>query len=365
MRPPQKAKKQPLGRQPRKMPQNSRGLSDAALRYALAVTEPFRDGCIGASVPIANTYTQKATGFLRGSGRMGTAGVAYIAMAPSPTRDAPSIITTDGNYALTSFEPLFADNVTNPGVLLHAFPNLPHTSISILADDDTPVVSARVVSAGLRVRYMGTELNLGGESFVRRAPTHNSVQVAASGSSIDLIGLGGYRETAVSSYSRRTLEVTDHAFELSECEILPYSRHNAIEDSYAKTQSVYPFSRGRRVFVNNAGVEYTYDTGACKLGVPTAIIGITGTPGEPYYFEGVIHVEYTGIGAAHAVSRVVGDAQGLQTTLQSASATQIKRHADPRSAWSVMCSSLKEAENDLIKHAIPAAAQAVERLLAA
>lgn len=93
----------------------------------------------------------------------------YIAFNPytAVTSDLPNVFYTDGSGAVTSIPGAVAAGVAG------ATSNSPYLSTSFGATED--LTAWRVVSAGLRVRYSGNNLNKGGSLVAFSHPSHNTI----------------------------------------------------------------------------------------------------------------------------------------------------------------------------------------------
>jgi len=109
--------------------------------------------------------------------------------------DALSVAFTDSSAAIGSFQ-FTGSGVTTPAS------NSPYTSASFSA----PAASAgslsyRLVAAGIRVRYVGTQLDMGGSLFGLSEPDHLSLL------SCDTTDLRGYQQVHTADVSRKWHQV--------------------------------------------------------------------------------------------------------------------------------------------------------------
>lgn len=137
--------------------------------YAHNIFNPFiRTGARIPHSPIVSS--QMVTTFAKGVFNTNAAGLGFIQVAPMRG------IASDGNlgnvtsnlYAGTTF-PAFGTAFT---ALLNT--NSPYTLADFDVADDT-CLSARVVSAGIRIRFVGTELNKGGRVYGLDSEGHFSL----------------------------------------------------------------------------------------------------------------------------------------------------------------------------------------------
>lgn len=137
------------------------------LEYTESLIDPFRKDlapCVPYGVAIRS---QKVCVFSKGSFQTGMSGWGGITVYGSLVSDEIAAVYTDANYA-QSVLPGFGD----PDTISANFSNSPFTSADLSANDG---VELRLCSLGVRVRYVGTELNRGGLRFAIQHPEHLSV----------------------------------------------------------------------------------------------------------------------------------------------------------------------------------------------
>ncbi len=140
-------------------------LSGATRDYVHAVNNPYEAKLCGIpTFPALPTY--KARVFARGTAQTGTTGVGFVAASPGQcfANDTTSVYYTDSTFAGTAFA-FTGTGINNAAV------NSPYPASEIV----TTAVTARVVGAGLRVRYGGTELNRGGFKICLVDPQHTTL----------------------------------------------------------------------------------------------------------------------------------------------------------------------------------------------
>jgi hypothetical protein len=132
--------------------------------YCKVLCNPFDAPPAGIpAFPSLPSLKQKV--FAIGTAHTGTAGVGFVTFRPqnATANDAPSVWYTTPAYALT--------NITHASASI-AYSNSPITMAQISPD----ITTVRVVGAGIRVRYGGTELNRGGFKVCLVDPTHQSLE---------------------------------------------------------------------------------------------------------------------------------------------------------------------------------------------
>lgn len=143
-------------------------LSPCAVLYNRALTNPFGGfehlPCIPDTLSVPSI---KFSTMARGTLAIGTAGVGYIFLRPFCVANDEAC----GAYTTSTFT---LDHFTSvPEPLTEGEPSFfndsPYSTADLAGND------ARVVGAGIRVSYMGTELNRGGVVILHRQPSGNNV----------------------------------------------------------------------------------------------------------------------------------------------------------------------------------------------
>jgi predicted enzyme related to lactoylglutathione lyase len=143
-------------------------ISDCARDYARALTNPFTGPL--ACVPISPTVlSRKLRVFSKGEFRTGTSGVGFIVADPS-SAIANDITTV--NYSLANYAGTIIGGFFDVGVVLTRTNS---DYINTAFGTGASKAQYRVVSAGLRVRYIGTNLNMGGTIIAFVDPTSSSI----------------------------------------------------------------------------------------------------------------------------------------------------------------------------------------------
>jgi hypothetical protein len=252
-----KAKKkdttQPLSKQPVWM-----HLSPCASRYAISLEAPWLP-LENVCVPITPSLpSRKCTAFRAGGISIGTAGVGFITFSPNAGifNDVTSAYITGAAFAGT------ATATSGTGVGAIGLTNSPFASGTI---SDISQFSARIVSAGVRVRYTGKELDRAGSVYLLEAPGHADLSAGYT-----ITSLGAFRENTIVAPSRGWIGATWHP-------------QTAAELSFAMN----PLAT-----------------------FPLAII-ITGTAGTTYDFDLTVNFEVQGTKAANDYTVSEEDNQGF------------------------------------------------------
>ncbi len=261
------------------------GLSRTAQQYAACLSNPFSGPLAGIpDYPV--TPSQKTRCFARGVFSTGTADRGFVALNPYfPANDCSTaavscpVLYTTAAFAGTDFL-----TPATAGVLGDKFTNCPYTSAQIgIAIDD---VNFRVVSAGLRARYIDTVLNRGGRYFALQSPGHDYIPQA-----------GGPAITSVGSF--------DTAY---------------VDQVHTDWVTVLhrPIDAGELAFSNTQGK----DGAGISMPSPYMVIGVAGPASTPIEFEWEAFVVYEFIGAA-AVAKTAteADPSGFSAVLNAANST--------------------------------------------
>lgn len=313
-------------------------LSAGASKYLLAFLKPFDNQAQQASIPRPPaTRSFKVTGFIRGSGQIGANGVGFVAMSPCLSNDRPCVWYTTNIFTptITAAPPSDLDYTLAPylngGALYPAaayMSNLPYDTNKLVSSGGgtgSPIeVVGRIVSSSLRAYYTGTTLNEGGSYYAYSDPDVNNVlgadHVAAAAPS-------GYSPTNLMSKDATEIVRVKGRTEVSLVRVCT----DPSMDDYPRTNNsalrkLYPYAGGE--FYANVRDNFT--------GVANAVIMIDGTPGQPFYFEMVTHVEYIGSGVTQGLlSDTNNDAVGYDCVKNLLQHAQRAVASDPRLTYQV------------------------------
>lgn len=144
-------------------------LSQCGRDYIKALMNPF--SYIKACVPgLLPNFNQLATAFARGRMVCGTS-IGFVIVNPRAMcfNDIGGIACTTAGYAPAAIDL----NAGAPGVEI-TNSNAQFTNAQV--GDDSDGIAYRVVGCGLRIRYIGKELDRGGQILAFHDPTHNCLQ---------------------------------------------------------------------------------------------------------------------------------------------------------------------------------------------
>lgn len=308
-----KAKKNRAKRQVMSMPQF--GLPMCTMKYANALANPFSPGAFGACIPVGNfrpSMKNHARTFVPVV--VGQGGVGYVSYSPCLANDKISIWATTLNYAGTVQLP---GDTTAFGVSGFKLGTLPFDSTA-LVESDTPgvrsKVQGRIVSAGIKWRYTGTELNRGGTILAYSDPLHETME--------------GVSYQVASSYAEASITAPDanHTADymtVFACNFRELNYPDTTVDSSStldELSSLYPFS-------DQVGTVTDPNVGA-----PIATVYFTGVVGNTYLVEFLIHTEYEGQLAQSMLTQNNSDEQGTYR-VQAAASRAVTEGATGRSSF--------------------------------
>ena len=146
-------------------------LSECATKYARLLADPFVPNH-SACLPIPPTFkSEKLTVAYKGTLETGTAGYGFVGVRPSHGLVSDSVVGwySDAAFAGTAFDP-------SVGTGKNSFNGLgltPYVTADIAPD--AKKLQYRLVAAGLRVKYVGTELERGGTIVGMREPNNGDL----------------------------------------------------------------------------------------------------------------------------------------------------------------------------------------------
>jgi len=354
-------------------------LPKCTLKYALALSDPFSPSARGACIPIGGSPSQKIHSFIRFDVVIGTTGTAIVYVMPSLANDMPSIIYTTSTYGGTL--PIYTTSGTigasgvnsalNTG-LTYGFHNGPYTANQTIGETASGLgtTNGRIVSVGLRAQYTGTTLNESGLYYCYHDPGHSSL------AGISYFQIGAFGDANVEGISRKPCMLTVHGVNDSE---LNFSSQASPEAAIANTigatqaQTLYPYSNGDYIFANSytgapvnvgAYVPVSLGTVGAPVGVPIAVIGITGVAGQSVHLEYIQHMEFQGLAAASALTSTESDPPGAAMVRTAALALPASKLAQPdKSSWDLMYAGLGALWNAAKPYVVPAIEAGVIALL--
>jgi len=342
-------------------------LSQCALKFALALVNPWDPGAMGVCNPAGKeTFTMPAHSVQRFSVTTGTGGTAFVQVSPCLANDYPNVWYSGPNFALSATQILTGNNAYTTGVLPGEATTLPFNSSQLANQSvlDSPLVTGRIVSVGVRLTYSGTTLNEGGFMYALHDPNHMNTSGAAASD------IGSYVEAQVAPVSRKPLTLTIYPITDVEDQMAfqaPYAGN-----SNTSTNTLYPLGQVDVAFNTTYKGTTAYAINDGPLGstvavaAPIACIVINSTAGNTFECEIITHVEYSGQLSQYMSRRAHTDFQGaitVKNAYKESSIITAQRSNTQYDPWGDFRSVLSEVAGDIAKSAIPAGIAAVRSLL--
>lgn len=273
---------------------NGMVLSRSTSKYLKAFLDPFSFDVKNVGSPRPGAIPSfKCTGFVRGIGFIGNAGVGYVWFAPTLANNTTALGVTTAGYTHSITSPIASDGIsTDPGGANSpqgvTMTNLPYTWTELTDATTKKVIEGRIVSSSLRVYYTGTQLNMSGQFYGYTDPDMMSVvgpnHVAAVAPTLGYspAELGAKDACEISAVGKNDMRLV----------IVPPTENfldypNLNSSTLRKT---YPFSSNTA-----SGIS----TGAA--GAPCCVIMVTGVPGQSFYYEAITHAEFVGPGVMQSL----------------------------------------------------------------
>lgn len=302
-------------------------LSPCAALYANAIANPFsvEEGvCIPSSSSLMRP-SQKVRSHMRFVAAVGKS-IGFAIFSPCLANNKYTVHYTNSSFAGTNMDFLLG---TTGGMNAARMTTLPYT-LGEFTDGSVfngARVQGRIVSYGIRWRYIGTELNKGGRLYCLVHPDHDNLY------GNDFSTLGSFKECLTLPCSRSWQETCIFSQSASETNypMAQYALNNSAatvvsQDAMEELQAIYPLSQMQ--FLHNTYVtpNSTGVTGLCGGG-PVAIV-FDGVEGNQYEFEVIQHTEFIGYITQSMLTKSHADSVGFAAVQQAASTLSIKRGAN-------------------------------------
>lgn len=314
-------------------------MSKCAAKLASAIADPFSEEARDACFPLYPAPdSQKVCAFTRFDGAIGTAGVGFVAINPSVSNDSQSHYYTDSTFTGTSLSILTAASTVDTGVVRGYTANIPYSTDQFLnvSNVQEPSLYGRVVSVGLRITYTGTTLNQSGMCTLLQHPVHGTLTGATTAN------LQSFGEADICPFTRKPCTLI-----IAPAAVAETGYPTALEAS--STRYIYPFGTDTRFSTTFGGPTTYVDTivrggVAFNAGAPIAAIMVTGVPGMTFHVDMVVHLEYTGPGAASASTPNSVDVSSVYAILTAASQLSTRKMAHPNeSNWKLLMDGVRAA----------------------
>lgn len=210
---------------------------DCAVKYAIAISDPFNSAASGACIPRLPAR-ESVKQEMRSIGNFETnGGTGFCVMSPSVTNNYRNVIYNHENYASapTKIESTQAAKTANR---IRWLTNTDGQNSSYLLPDSSasvPLRRARIIAAGLRIRYRGRTDDMNGTVYAVSSPSHGSLEDMSE------------TDFGTSPYCKRvsvSKEWTQVTLSASDEEELAYPKADShYTDQYLR-HVLYPFGQG-------------------------------------------------------------------------------------------------------------------------
>lgn len=323
-------------------------LSKCALKYALAVSEPFHPDARGACLPVyPSCNTQKVTSFSRVIVTIGTNGFGFINIIPTMANDAVLAFYSSSNFAGVSANPLSANDTLATGVGVLTGYNIPYntSSMAVSLGNNGQNVAGRIVSVGSKISYTGTTLNESGVYYGYAPASHENVAILAD----TFAKAGNLADAQICNITRTPCSLTLTTATPTECEFS--NMNNQVSGPIA----LQPFACNS-VAQNPAGQFYTVN--ALKSGSPSMNYLFSGVAGSSFLVEIVQHIEYIGPNVAGQLTPSDADQKGFEI-VQAANALLPQMKMSFSNSTKTNLQLMREAIGTIMTHLKPIAIDAL------
>lgn len=187
-------------------------LSTLSQNYARALANPYTGPLVGVPT-IPTLYSRVDRYFAKGTFNTSTAaggqGFGWIVCDPyaAASSNGLAVIATTATYDTLAIDE--DRNATTAGTVQTFNSNSPYAAGSFAAGS----ISARIVSAALRVRYDGVALNLGGKLFPLEHPAHANLQTNTIPTIRSYVESGSFNiESRWTNINYRAVDTDDYNF---------------------------------------------------------------------------------------------------------------------------------------------------------
>lgn len=261
----------------------------------MAAMDPFSsivDNVTCPTYPAVPTFKRK--GVISGTTSTNANGYAFLACTPNLSSTYDQIYVSDssyvGDYGIGNQQPYDWVDCRSPigqgsnvGIGVNSYSSSAFPGYTELIDDTDQQAASyagRIVAVGLRVRYIGTEDNLGGLIYAKIHPNHATIQLDTVEDWADSAS------TVCVPVSRQWTMISSIGVKREEFEFPVWN--NDFDDDSDKhiINNVFPWSGHKRV----SGQVLDTDDGAPVMGIQ-----ISGTVAKSQFqYEYIIHNEYIG-----------------------------------------------------------------------
>jgi len=247
---------------------------------------------------------------LTGVVTIGSGNFGFVNIYPTLARDTVAVVATNSTFTGTNN----AVSSLNTGLTAYSNPQATYT-LSQFTDGSPqlpPTVRGRIVSVGLRWRYIGTNLNMGGRVLALVHPDHNNLE------SNTYVTLASFKEAVHLPCSRKWQEMVIFSNQPSEIE---YPNLLSYDGGYLEAiLSAYPLSS-----TQFGGYYATQTVSQTCGGCPMTVFFESSSAGNQWEFQVVSHMEFVGSLAQHALTKSHADATGFSVIQEAANSSYLNR----------------------------------------
>lgn len=295
-------------------------LSHCAMLYATAIARPFEVG-EGVCIPSGSgpsRPSQKVRTIGRFVASTGDLGFGFALIMPSLANDSTCALFSNASYSSTVASPFGLPLGEYSSIVLSSLP-YGKTLFTSGSEFTTSSLHGRIVSYGVRWRYIGSELKKSGRSYALVHPDHENLYGCSFNS------LGNYKECLTTACTRSWTEMVVFSNCSSEVD---YPTNNVNVNNTVATPAAqeellecYPISSQQ--FLSSSSVP-SYTSGTVVGGAPLAVV-FDGEKGNQYEFEIVAHVEYVGTITQSMLTKSHADPVGFSVVQEAANGLGLAR----------------------------------------
>lgn len=315
--------------------QNGFPMSECALKYATAISDPWNPNAEGACIPtFPSRASQKVKGWIRQQVLIGTAGWGFVMVCPCLSNNSQAIFYTTATYAGSGQLAVSGTGITNANIS-----NLPWNNTSLSGTATAPAaISGRLVSFGASLQYSGTVLNRGGMVYSLVEPNHGNLSGMVPNQ------LAAYQECRLEPITPKKVLIGGSGIDAQEVAYPEY-------DPNVPNLAVYPYCQ-----------DISVDATMLNVGGAIAAFVFTGVAGSSFEFELIEHCEFVGSAASPMSTPTHSDARGFEMVNTASNRVPQLQVAHPdKTMAQLMVHALGEVANELK----PIAVSAVKGLAAA
>jgi hypothetical protein len=325
------------------------------MKFAVAAGDAFADQAYGCCIPNGSGgSTMKAHSRIRTTVTVGVNGIGGAIFCPSPWNDIVQVFNTPSTY-----NPSYLD-INAAGMKILNCSTLPFST------QTSATLFGRVVAIGARLTYVGALSTRNGVVDIFSSVSHDSLGTPGNTTRISVPDFINKPETYHSLVDGRTYYLGSVASQTLEWDfphpynvfgnMSPPTVANGVITSVANNdlRKFYPWTAGNVACVDSTGTSLLGMASPPQLGFL-----ISGTSGDKYELEYIVHVEYSGSVSDYAATpnQIAEDALTTIPDIVTESViTAASRNTDYTSTYaSILKNRLLDSVTD-VSHAMAAGA---------